>query len=121
MNDVLRGLGDGGGADVIIDASGVSATLELALAWVRPGGVISKVGWGPQPLGFSMDPLVQKNVTLQGSFSHNWPIWERVLHLLATGQLDVGPLVSRVAGLEEWQSCFEAMAEGKLLKAVLKP
>ena len=34
---------------------------------------------------------MQKNITLQGSFSHNWPIWERVIRLLSTGQLDVKP------------------------------
>jgi alcohol dehydrogenase/L-iditol 2-dehydrogenase len=105
----------------VIDAAGASSALASALAWVRPAGAICKVGWGPQPLGFSIDPLVQKNVTLQGSFSHNWPIWERVLRLLASGQLDVRPLISRVAGLGDWRSCFEGMAEGSLLKAVLKP
>src|SRR5690625_4042164 len=57
---------DGLGADCVIDAAGVSATLEVALELVRPGGTITKVGWGPQPLGYSLDPLVQKNVTLQG-------------------------------------------------------
>ena len=75
--------GDGLGADGVVDATGVSAALMTALDLVRPGGWISKVGWGPQPLGFSLDPLVQKNVTLQGSFSHNWPIWERVIRLIA--------------------------------------
>ncbi len=119
--ELLRTLGDGCGADVVIDAAGASSALASALAWVRPAGTICKVGWGPQPLGFSIDPLVQKNVTLQGSFSHNWPIWERVLRLLASGQLDVRPLISRVAGLGDWRSCFEGMAEGSLLKAVLKP
>ena len=59
---------DGLGCDGVIDAAGASATLEIALEIVRPAGWISKVGWGPQPLGFNMDPLVQKNVTLQGSF-----------------------------------------------------
>jgi L-iditol 2-dehydrogenase len=121
IKQVLGGLGDGGGADVVIDAAGVSASLKSALEWVRPAGVICKVGWGPQPLDFSLDALVQKNVTLQGSFSHNWPIWERVLRLLASGQLEVRPLISRVASLPEWQSCFDGMAEGSLLKAVLKP
>jgi L-iditol 2-dehydrogenase len=72
---------DGLGADCIIDAAGSSATLKPALQWVRPNGHITKVGWGPQPLNFSLDPLVQKNVTLQGSFSHNWPIWEKVIEL----------------------------------------
>jgi L-iditol 2-dehydrogenase len=121
MKAVLAGLGDGGGADVVVDAAGVSASLASALEWVRPAGVISKVGWGPQPLGFSLDALVQKNVTLQGSFSHNWPIWERVLRLLAAGHLDVRPVVSRVAPLGDWRACFDGMAEGTLLKAVLKP
>ena len=45
----------------------------------------------------------------------------QLLRLLASGQLDVRPLISRVAGLGDWRSCFEGMAEGSLLKAVLKP
>src|SRR5205807_8762677 len=83
---------DGLGVDGVIDAAGVSATLKTALDIVRPAGWISKVGWGPQPLNFNLDPLVQKNITLKGSFSHNWPIWERVIRLLATGMLDVKPI-----------------------------
>ena len=39
--------GDGLGADGIIDAAGVSATLKIAMNLVRPNGWISKVGWGP--------------------------------------------------------------------------
>lgn len=114
-------LGDGLGADVVIDAAGASASLRAALEWVRPAGQISKVGWGPQPLDFSLDPLVRKGVTLQGSFSHNWPIWERVLSLLASGQLDVRPYLTRVAGLADWRTCFDGMHEGSVIKAVLKP
>ena len=84
------------GADGVIDAAGVSATLKSALEIVRPAGWIVKVGWGPQPLGFSLDPLVQKNIRLQGSFSHNWPVWERVVALLASGRLDVAPILGGV-------------------------
>ena len=74
--------GDGLGVDGVIDAAGISATLKTALEIVRPAGWISKVGWGKAPYGHSLDPLVQKNVTLKGSYSHNWPIWERVIRLL---------------------------------------
>jgi len=112
---------DGLGADGVVDAAGVSATLKLSLDLVRPGGWITKVGWGPQPLGFSLDPLVQKNVRLQGSFSHNWPIWERVLQLLASGQLDVGPIMGGIWPLEQWHEAFETMHSGQIAKAVLKP
>jgi len=119
--EAVRSLGDGLGVDVVIDAAGVSPALKLALDAIRPGGQITKVGWGPQPLAFSLDPLVQKAVRLQGSFSHNFPIWEKVIELLAAGQLDPTPLVGRVEPLANWQPCFEEMASGKIVKAVLKP
>ncbi|MEK7474317.1 MAG: zinc-binding dehydrogenase [Candidatus Coatesbacteria bacterium] len=117
----LATLGDGLGADVVIDAAGVSAALRTALDWVRPGGHITKVGWGREPLACSLDPLVQKAVTLQGSFSHTWPVWESVLRLLSSGQLNPKPLLGRVAPLADWQSCFDGMSDGALIKAVLKP
>ena len=112
---------DGLGADSVIDAAGVSITLQLAMQLVRPKGKITKVGWGPQPLGFSLDPIVQKNITLQGSFSHNWPIWERVVSLLANGQLDVRPIIGGIWPISEWKTAFDKMHKGEIVKSVLKP
>jgi len=39
-----------------------------------PDGQVTKVGWSPDLLPVNINPLVQKNVRLQGSFSHNFPI-----------------------------------------------
>ncbi|MFY8200458.1 MAG: zinc-binding dehydrogenase, partial [Pirellula staleyi] len=112
---------DGLGADGVIDAAGASITLQIALNLVRPAGWISKVGWGPQPLGFNLDQLVQKNVRLQGSFSHYWPIWERVIAMLASGQLDVRPIIGGVWPIERWHEAFEKMHTGAVVKSVLRP
>ncbi len=112
---------DGLGCDGVIDAAGASETLKLAVDLVRPAGWISKVGWGPKPLGFNLDPLVQKNVTLQGSFSHNWPIWERVIALLVAGSLDVKPIIGGTWPISDWQEAFEKMHSGEVVKSILKP
>ena len=112
---------DGLGADCIIDAAGISATMKIALELVRPNGQISKVGWGREPLDFSLDPLVQKNVRLHGSFSHNWPIWERVIALLSSKQLNVQHIVGGVWPITEWYEAFEKMHQGLIVKSVLKP
>jgi alcohol dehydrogenase/L-iditol 2-dehydrogenase len=112
---------DGLGADVVVDAAGVSETLKIALDMVRPKGQIAKVGWGPTPFNFSLDPLVQKNVTLQGSFSHNWPVWEKVLGLMSSGKLDVKPIIGGVWKTSEWHEAFEKMHSGEIIKSVLKP
>lgn len=112
---------DGLGADCIIDAAGVSETLRLALQLVRPMGHITKVGWGPTPQNFSLDPLIQKNVTLQGSFSHNWPIWERVIALMANGSLNVKPIIGGIWPVTEWHEAFTQMHDRAVVKSVLRP
>ena len=112
---------DGLGCDGVIDAAGASGALRTAIEVVRPAGWISKVGWGPQPLDFSLDPLVQKNVTLQGSFSHNWPMWETVIAMMASGQLDVTPALGGTWPLEEWRLAFQTMHDRNIVKAVLTP
>jgi L-iditol 2-dehydrogenase len=121
VQDVVKGLTDGYGCDLVIDAAGVSATLQLAIDIVRPGGQITKVGWGPTPYGASLDPLVMKAVKLQGSFSHNWPMWEKVLRMLASGQLDLSQILNLVTPLENWRTAFDAMHSGDIVKAVLVP
>jgi alcohol dehydrogenase/L-iditol 2-dehydrogenase len=121
VQEYVASIGDGLGVDVVIDAAGVSATLQMAMQAVRPAGQIIKVGWGPQPLQFSLDPIVQKNVTLSGSFSHNWPVWERVISMIVSGQINLDPVISRVAPLQDWQECFEKMHAGEYVKAVLTP
>src|SRR5205823_6355551 len=121
MRESVSGIGDGLGADLVIDAAGASAALQVALEIVRPGGQITKVGWGPQPLNFSLDPLVQKAVRLQGSFSHTFKNWEKVVAMLGAGQINLGPIISQVAALDRWKDCFEGMYVGKYVKAVLQP
>lgn len=110
---------DGLGVEGVVDAAGISATLKTAIDLVRPAGWISKVGWGKAPINFSLDPLVQKNVTLQGSFSHNWPMWERVLWLLASGALQVDKVVGGKWALEDWHEAFETMHSGTVAKSLL--
>jgi alcohol dehydrogenase/L-iditol 2-dehydrogenase len=123
-NDVVEQVKDltgGYGAEVVIDAAGVSPTFLVAINAVRPNGQVIKVGWGPQPLNFSLDAMVQKAVTVKGSFSHNWPIWNRVISMMTSGQLDVTPLISNIAPLDAWEENFNAMHDKSIVKAVLRP
>lgn len=121
IEEVVRGIGDGLGADLVIDAAGSSAALNTAQLITRPGGQITKVGWGPKPFGFSLDPIVQKAIRLQGSFSHTFRHWEHVVAMLAANQINLEPIISRVTTIDSWQDCFDGMHEGTYVKAVLEP
>ena len=116
---LVKSLGDGYGADLVVDCTGVSKALKQSLELVRPNGRITKIGWGPQPLDFSLDPLVAKAVTLQGSFSHTYPTWERALGLLSTGQINLTPVIGGVYPLDDWREAFAKMEEGVNVKSVL--
>ncbi len=113
-------LGDGLGAHLVVDCVGISEALKTCMEIVRPAGQITKVGWGRSPVGVSLDPIVQKAVTLQGSFSHNYRTWERVLGLMANGQLDLAPM-RRVFPLTEWESAFKTMDSLEIAKSILVP
>jgi alcohol dehydrogenase/L-iditol 2-dehydrogenase len=110
------------GADVVVDAAGASAALSTALDLVRPNGQITKVGWGREPFGGSLDAIVAKQITLRGSFSHTWAVWERVLALLASG---AGEIAERIVGwegpLQDWLTGFTLQSDGTVVKAMLRP
>jgi L-iditol 2-dehydrogenase len=110
-----------GGADLVCDATGASQPLEDAIRITRPGGQVTKVGWSPDKLGVDMNPLVLKNVRIQGSFSHNYPVWERVIHLLDRRLTMPDAIVGMRAPLESWHEAFEAMHERRVIKSVLLP
>lgn len=118
--DAVKSLGDGFGAHLVVDCVGISAALKPCLEMVRPAGQITKVGWGREPLDFSLDPLVQKAATLQGSFSHTYATWERVLTLMAGGLLNLAPM-RRVFSLASWQDAFKTMDSLAVAKSVLVP
>jgi alcohol dehydrogenase/L-iditol 2-dehydrogenase len=118
--DVVKAHGDGFGAQLVIDCTGISQVLGDCLQMVRPAGQITKIGWGKDPVGISLDPLVQKAVRLQGSYSHNWKTWERVLGLYAGGQVKTGP-IRKVFSLDQWHEAFETMDSLAVAKSVLVP
>jgi alcohol dehydrogenase/L-iditol 2-dehydrogenase len=120
LDEVVRGLSPLG-ADVVCDASGASRPLDVALKLARPDGQVVKVGWSPDQIAIDLNPLVQKNLRLQGSFSHNYPIWERVIHLLAAGLTRAELIVGLKTNLSGWHDAFDAMHSGRVIKSVLVP
>ncbi|MCH7859636.1 MAG: zinc-binding dehydrogenase [Candidatus Marinimicrobia bacterium] len=109
------------GAELVCETSGASKPLELALRVARPGGQVTKVGWSPDNTPVDMNPLVQKNIRLQGSFSHTYGMWERVIHLLAEGRMLPEVIIGLETVLDDWENAFEAMRTRQVIKSILIP
>ena len=118
---IIMGMRDGYGANLVVDAAGFSPTLKLSLDVVRPCGQINKIGWGPGPVGFSLDQLISKAVALQGTFSHTWDVWEQCLVLMGERTVDLGEVITHELPLDQWQKGFDLMETKEGLKIVLTP
>lgn len=119
--EAFKTIGDGLGAHVVVDVTGASETLSQALDIVRRHGQITEIGFGAQPLGFSLARLVSKAVRLQGVYSHTYANWERAIRLVASGQVDPRPLMGGRYPLSEWKQAIQDVDSGRVIKAILLP
>lgn len=101
--------------EVVVDATGRRSGLETALALVRPRGtvVLKSTFHGAVPL--ATWPIVVDEVTIIGS--RCGPFAE-ALELLASGTVNVAPLVTAVHPLKEWHQAFDAARTG--LKVLIR-
>ncbi len=119
--ELIRELTHGEGVPLVVDAAGNTPAVKLAMEIVKRNGQITKIAWGARPLELSLDPLIQKAVTLQGAFSHTWSTWEAVIQLISSGKIRMEPMISHSFGLEQWLEAFEKVDAKEAIKAVLHP
>ena len=69
--------------------------------------------------GFNFDALIRKNIRLQGSFSHNYEIWEKCIILLKKKYIRLNDLVSKKMKIEDWYKSFNLLKKRKAIKILL--
>jgi threonine dehydrogenase-like Zn-dependent dehydrogenase len=89
--------------DVVVDVTGRTDGLRRALALARPRGVVVLKSTFHGEAALETWPIVVDEVSLIGS---RCGPFRPALDLLASGQVAVGPLVSRVAALEEHEAAL---------------
>lgn len=118
----IRRLTEGRGADVVFEAVGVSATVAQSLAVARTGGHVTWIGNSAPLVELPMQDMVTRELTLRGSYTFAAE-FETAIDLLASGQIDVLPLIELTAPLDDAPDIFRRLGEGSLdaVKVVLLP
>lgn len=119
--EVLRGIGDGLGAHLVVDCAGVPPAIKQSLELVRRNGQVTKVGWSLQPVNLTMDEIVAKVITYQGAFSHTWTTWETCLELMRQNKIETEALISEIWPITRWQEAFEKLENLEAHKILLYP
>jgi L-iditol 2-dehydrogenase len=111
----IRELTGGYGADVAIEAIGLSATWEQALKLARKGGTVLEFGGCPPgtEIKVNAEMLHYGELTVMGTF-HTTPLhFRKALNLIATRTIDVRPLVTRKMKLDNIKEAFEILSTSK--------
>jgi len=111
----------GEGAHLVIDCAGPTEAVRLAMAAVARNGQITKIAWGPKPLELSLDPLLAKAASIQGTFSHTWRTWEAVLGMMSSGTIQMEPMITHRFTIEEWERAYHLIEDREAVKVVLSP
>ena len=100
--------------DVVVDASGEPAGFAVARALVRPRGtlVVKSTFHGETPV--SVSSLVVDEIAVIGS---RCGPFARAIELLASGRVDVKPLVTGIYPLDQFAQAFDRAKQG--LKVIL--
>jgi len=108
-------LTNGYGADVVIEAIGTPATWEQALRMVRKGGTVLEFGGCPPAteIKVSTEQLHYGETTIMGAF-HTTPFhFKKALNLIASGTINVKPLITDRMKLGDIKQAFETLTTSK--------
>jgi len=113
---------DGRGADVVIEAVGFPATIEMAIASVRKGGSVGLVGNLAPKVELPLQAVVTRELTLFGSCASSGE-YPACLEMIARGTINVDAVISAVAPLSEGAAWFSRLYDGDsgLMKVILTP
>lgn len=112
----------GRGADLSLEAVGISPTVNLAIDCLRKGGSCTLVGNIAQTVDLPLQAVVTRQVSLIGTCASAGE-YTASLDLMARGVIRVDPLISRTRPLSEGAEWFAKLHRGEsgLTKVILKP
>lgn len=92
------------GYDVVVDATGVPAVIQQAVAYARPRGKIWIFGVAPDHATVQISPyeVFRKDLSIIGSFAVNRTFHESIM-MIHSGKINLQPLVSHQLPIEDFQ------------------
>ena len=119
----IREESGGVGADLVIESSGSPQGLQMAMAMAKRMGKILLLGFPEDPVSADFASLARDNKSIYTVRGEGWGNVGRAVSLLASGRVDLKPLVTHSFPLEKIAEGFKTFREriGGAVKVVVKP
>ena len=124
LDDAVRSMTNGRGADVVVCANPVAATQTQAVEIARKRGKVVLFGGLPKSdptTKFDGNKIHYEEIEVIGSFSYHPSHHAFALEALERGLIPAEKLITARFPLDEIDSAFETAASGKALKVIVNP
>jgi D-xylulose reductase len=108
------------GADVVIEASGAEACVQIGIHVLAPGGTYVQTGCGKPNVMVPMTKLGEKEAVVKGCFRYGAGDFELAIGFLRDGQIDVKKLISKTVDFEEAPDAWESVGRGEGIKTLIR-
>ena len=110
--DAVAAATDNWGADIVFEASGSPKAFANLFDIVRPGGAVVLVGLPVETVELNVPAAISKEVRIETVFRYA-NIFDRALQLIASGKVDLKPLITGTYDFSESIKAFERAAQGR--------
>lgn len=109
------------GADLVVEASGAGSAIRTAIRVLKKWGTLCAIGMtGAQTVEVPWNEAMMKVLDVQFNMSSSYGGWDIALKLMASGKLNVTPMIG-VRPLNEWEGAFADLEAGRAMKLLLQP
>lgn len=100
------------GVDIVLECSGAGPAYKTALAAIRPGGCLVFVGMPVDPVPFDIVSAQAKEIRMETVFRYA-NIYDRAINLIASGKVDLKPLISETFDFDNSVEAFDRAVEAR--------
>lgn len=112
LADAVAAATDGWGVDVVFEASGSPRAYDGIEGLLRPGGCLVAIGMPVEPVKLDISSFAAKEIRVETVFRYA-NVFDRALAMIASGKVDLKPLISETFPFERSIEAFERAAEGR--------
>jgi D-xylulose reductase len=110
--DAVNAATDGWGVDVLFEASGSPRAYDDVQGLICPGGCLVAIGMPIEPVKLDISSIASKEIRIETVFRYA-NVFDRALAMIASGKVDLKPLISETFSFDQSVAAFERAAEGR--------
>lgn len=118
---IIKDATEGYGADVVVEATGSRAAVDMAMNVVARRGVFVPMGVFNKDITVDFHNIKKKELTVQGSHAQIPTSWHKAIKLVQMGKIDIDSVISHVFPLTKWEEALEVVKNRKGLKVLFDP